>query len=122
MAVEVPGHSPGICVAGEIIPAYRLLTIGSADFTLVLADSGHVLGASRSAADQGQAVELDTDGTVKLEVGSAGVSRGPVKCVTDGKIETSATTTIVVGMALEDGSDGDIVTVQLGSKGHLALA
>ena len=109
--------------AGGAITRYRLLKF-SAEDTVVQAVDGAaaIIGVARVAVASGVRLDMDMDGIVEVEFGGVVSAGDPVTADANGKAVVAApaagVNTYVFGLAVSDGVDLDIGTVDV-SKGRI---
>ena len=97
-------YLPGV-TAGEDVDGDLFATMGTADKTIVKADSGDdvILGVIRFKAKNGQPVTVQVDDETEIEVGAAVARGAKVMSDSDGRAITATTGKQVGGIALTAG-------------------
>jgi len=122
VAYEIPGFLPGTLVAGADLSSdqYKLVTLaadGQLDVTGAVSSNNFIGVLQNKPSAAGQSAEVMVSGVSKMIVGAtitAGDELVP-SAVTAGRVDpTPATGERIVGVALESGAVGELISVLLG--------
>lgn len=118
MAYEIPGFTLGTRPAGADLTTkqYFFVKLNSSENAVLAGDGEFAIGALQNKPDSGQAAQIMIDGVTKILCGGSVTGGGPVASDAAGKCVNAAGGDVVLGTALEDGSDGQIISVLLQTK------
>jgi|GEM_PF-6487423 len=102
-------------LAASDVAQYRVVSVGAGKKVTYPTATSLPFGASLGSAKAGDSLDVQYTDIVELEVGATGVALDSyVKAQTDGTIVTASTTgDKIIGLPLESGVAGDIISVLL---------
>jgi len=97
------------------VKQYRVVSVGAGKKVAYPTATSLPFGVSLGSAKAGDSLDVQYDDIVEIEVGAAGVALDSyVKAQTDGTIVTASTAgDKIIGLPLESGVAGDIISVLL---------
>ena len=118
MAYEIPGFVLGTMIAGDDLSSSQYCFVdGAAGDAIGLATAAaQPLGVLNNAPDEGGVCEIVTSGVAKVKLGGNVAEFAKIEVGASGKGVTIASG-FAVGVALEEGSDGQVISVRLGDYG-----
>jgi hypothetical protein len=120
MAYESISHKISLEAAADLsAKQYFLVKVDSTGKAALCGDGENAVGVLQNDPEAGQAATIATGGIAKVECGGVITTGGNVACNADGEAVAAASGDYIVGVALETGADGRIISINLDKNGKL---
>lgn len=98
---------------------YFLVKVDANGKAALCGDGENAVGVLQNDPDIGEAAAVATAGITKVECGGVITTGGLVACNADGEAVAAASGDYIIGVALETGADGRIISINLDKNGTL---